>query len=145
REVSNANVLGNHVRRAPGCEAEVAGAYNSVFTSQRPTGRRTAMIIDPPRREDSSADAGSEKEAGNATRIRAGPDAKHRGLQGQVAGLRKWDVWTAVAQTRGDAPVLSDQQCESRRRSRGPKPGRTGHGRRSAPVSWWFYRHLYPR
>jgi hypothetical protein len=42
------SVFGNHVRDAPGSEADVSGAYNAVFTSQRPTGRRTGMIIDPP-------------------------------------------------------------------------------------------------
>src|SRR2546422_4464000 len=48
RERAQGSVFGNHVRAAPGSEADVAGAYNSVFTSQRPTGRRTSMIIDPP-------------------------------------------------------------------------------------------------
>lgn len=48
RERAQGSVFGNHVRAAPGSEADVNGAYNSVFTSQRPTGRRTAMIIDPP-------------------------------------------------------------------------------------------------
>jgi hypothetical protein len=42
------SVFGNHLRAEPGSEADVAGAYNAVFTSQRPTGRRTGMIIDPP-------------------------------------------------------------------------------------------------
>ena len=42
------SVFGNHVRAERGSEADVAGAYNAVFTSQRPTGRRTGMIIDPP-------------------------------------------------------------------------------------------------
>ena len=41
------SLFGNHLRAEPGSEADVAGAYSSVFTSQRPTGRRTAMIIDP--------------------------------------------------------------------------------------------------
>ena len=36
-------------RVAPrGTESDVTGAYNSVFTSQRPSGRRTSLIIDPP-------------------------------------------------------------------------------------------------
>jgi hypothetical protein len=48
RERAEGSVFGNHVRSAPGSEADVAGAYNSVFTSQRPTGRRTSMIVDPP-------------------------------------------------------------------------------------------------
>ena len=48
RARSETSVFGNHLRAEPGSEADVAGAYNSVFTSQRPTGRRTAMIIDPP-------------------------------------------------------------------------------------------------
>lgn len=36
------SVFGNHVRAERGTEADVAGAYNAVFTSQRPTGRRPA-------------------------------------------------------------------------------------------------------
>ena len=36
-------------RAAKGTENDVAGAYDSrVFTSRRPTGRRTSLIIDPP-------------------------------------------------------------------------------------------------
>ncbi|MBI3049786.1 MAG: hypothetical protein HYY76_15885 [Acidobacteria bacterium] len=36
-------------RIAPrGTEADVSGAYNPVFTSVRPTGRRTSLVIDPP-------------------------------------------------------------------------------------------------
>jgi hypothetical protein len=31
-----------------GTEADVSGAYNSVFTSQRHVGRRTSLIVDPP-------------------------------------------------------------------------------------------------
>ena len=41
------SVFGNHLREQQGTEADVAGAYNAVYTSQRPTGRRTGMIIDP--------------------------------------------------------------------------------------------------
>jgi hypothetical protein len=36
-------------RTAPaGTEKDVAGAYNSVFTSQKHTSRRTSLIVDPP-------------------------------------------------------------------------------------------------
>ena len=42
------SVFGNHLRAEPGSEADVAGAYNEVYTSLRPTSRRTGMIIDPP-------------------------------------------------------------------------------------------------
>jgi len=48
RERAGGSVFGNHVRAERGSEADVAGAYNAVFTSQRPTGRRTGMVIDPP-------------------------------------------------------------------------------------------------
>jgi len=48
RQRSEFSVFGNHLRAEPGSEADVAGAYNAVYTSQRPTGRRTGMIIDPP-------------------------------------------------------------------------------------------------
>src|SRR3954463_12341786 len=35
-------------RGEPGTEVDVAGAYNSVFTTRKHTGRRTSMIVDPP-------------------------------------------------------------------------------------------------
>jgi hypothetical protein len=35
-------------RGEPGTEVDVAGAYNSVFTSRKHTGRRTSMVVDPP-------------------------------------------------------------------------------------------------
>ena len=39
---------GNETRSVKGTEQDVAGAYNVVFTSRRPTGRRTSLIVDPP-------------------------------------------------------------------------------------------------
>ena len=41
------SVFGNHARDVRGTEGDVSGAYNAVYTSQRPTSRRTAMITDP--------------------------------------------------------------------------------------------------
>ena len=48
RDRAGKSVFGNGVRQERGSEADVAGAYNSVFTSQRRTGRRTSMVTDPP-------------------------------------------------------------------------------------------------
>src|SRR5471032_2839000 len=38
--------LGRDARARPGSEADVAGAYNAVFQSNRPTGRQTSLIVD---------------------------------------------------------------------------------------------------
>ena len=35
-------------RQAGGTERDVAGAYNAVFMSMKPTGRRTSLVVDPP-------------------------------------------------------------------------------------------------
>jgi hypothetical protein len=43
-----AALLRREVRVERGTEKDVAGAYNSVFTSVRHTGRRTSLIVDPP-------------------------------------------------------------------------------------------------
>ena len=43
-----AGIPGNETRSVRGTEQDVAGAYNVVFTSRRPTGRRTSLIVDPP-------------------------------------------------------------------------------------------------
>ncbi len=39
---------GRDRRAQPRSERDVAGAYNAVFESMRPTGRRTSLIVDPP-------------------------------------------------------------------------------------------------
>ena len=35
-------------RQEKGTERDVAGAYNAVFMSVKPTGRRTSLVVDPP-------------------------------------------------------------------------------------------------
>jgi hypothetical protein len=39
---------GNETRAVRGTEQDIAGAYNVVYTSRKPTGKRTSLIIDPP-------------------------------------------------------------------------------------------------
>jgi len=43
-----AGLLRREVRVERGTEKDVAGAYNAVFQSIKPTGRRTSLIVDPP-------------------------------------------------------------------------------------------------
>ena len=43
-----AGLLRRDQRVERGSERDVAGAYNAVFQSIRPTGRRTSLIVDPP-------------------------------------------------------------------------------------------------
>ena len=39
--------IGRNRRVERGSQQDVAGAYNAVFTSAKPTGRRTSMVVDP--------------------------------------------------------------------------------------------------
>jgi hypothetical protein len=41
-------LLGRDRRGQSGTERDVAGAYNAVFESVKPTGRRTSLVVDPP-------------------------------------------------------------------------------------------------
>ena len=41
-------MLGRDRRGQPGSERDVAGAYNAVFESVKPTGTRTSLVVDPP-------------------------------------------------------------------------------------------------
>ena len=43
-----AGLLRRDARVKRGTERDVAGAYNAVFQSVRPTGKRTSLIVDPP-------------------------------------------------------------------------------------------------
>jgi hypothetical protein len=38
---------GRNVRKESGTRNDVAGAYNAVFTSAKPTGRRTSLVVEP--------------------------------------------------------------------------------------------------
>jgi hypothetical protein len=38
---------GRNVRKEAGTRNDVAGAYNAVFTSAKPTGRRTSLVVEP--------------------------------------------------------------------------------------------------
>jgi len=40
--------VGRNRRVERGSQQDVAGAYNAVFTSAKPTGRRTSLVVDPP-------------------------------------------------------------------------------------------------
>jgi hypothetical protein len=40
--------VGRNQRAEVGSRQDVAGAYNAVFTSAKPTGRRTSLVVDPP-------------------------------------------------------------------------------------------------
>jgi len=43
-----AAILRRDQRLERGSERDVAGAYNAVFQSVRPTGKRTSLVVDPP-------------------------------------------------------------------------------------------------
>ena len=47
-DVQRAGLVGRNRRVERGTELDVAGAYNSVFLSYKPTDRRTSLIVDPP-------------------------------------------------------------------------------------------------
>jgi hypothetical protein len=47
QDEARARVAGRDKRSEVGTERDVAGAYNAVFTSIRPAGERTSLIVDP--------------------------------------------------------------------------------------------------
>jgi hypothetical protein len=47
QDEARTKVIGRNKRSETGTEKDVAGAYNAVFTSIRPAGERTSLIVDP--------------------------------------------------------------------------------------------------
>ena len=45
---ARAGNVGRNLRAEVGTRQDVAGAYNAVFTSAKPAGRRTSLVVDPP-------------------------------------------------------------------------------------------------
>jgi hypothetical protein len=48
QDAVRAGNAGRNQRAEVGTRQDVAGAYNAVFTSAKPTGRRTSLVVDPP-------------------------------------------------------------------------------------------------
>jgi hypothetical protein len=48
QDEQRAGGVGRNRRHETGTVNDVAGAYNAVFTSAKPTGRRTSLVVDPP-------------------------------------------------------------------------------------------------
>ena len=82
----------------------MAGAYNAVFTSQRPTGRRTGMVIDPP---DGRVPPMTLEARARQAEIREydGPDAEHHGVPGRPARVPGRRVRTALAPARSATSI----------------------------------------
>ena len=52
---------GRDVRAEVGSRQDVAGAYNAVYTSIKPTGRRTSLVVDPPNGRIPALTAGAQE------------------------------------------------------------------------------------
>ena len=48
RDARNSGDVGRNQRFEKGSVQDVAGAYNAVFNSVKPTGRRTSLVVEPP-------------------------------------------------------------------------------------------------
>ena len=48
RDVARTGNIGRNRRVERGSQQDVAGAYNAVFTSAKPAGPRTSLVVDPP-------------------------------------------------------------------------------------------------
>jgi hypothetical protein len=57
-------MLGRDRRGRVGSERDVAGAYNAVFESVKPTGRRTSLVVDPPDGKIPATTAEAQKRVG---------------------------------------------------------------------------------
>ena len=69
--------------RGVGSRQDVAGAYNAVFTSAKPTGRRTSLVVDPPNGRIPALDAAGPGAEPARPGVPPGPPSEHRHLQEQ--------------------------------------------------------------
>jgi hypothetical protein len=80
-----AGFIGRDRRSERGTEADVAGAYNAVFTPLKPTGPRTSRIVD--QRPPSAADRRGPEARRRRARISRCPAAIDRYVQEPRAGM----------------------------------------------------------
>jgi len=65
RDLARTGSVGRNRRVSRGSQQDVAGAYNAVYTSAKPAGPRTSLVVDPP---DGRVPAAT-KEAGQASQV----------------------------------------------------------------------------
>ena len=61
QDAERAGNTGRNQRAEVGTRQDVAGAYNAVFTSVKPTGRRTSLVVDPPNGRIPALTAGAQE------------------------------------------------------------------------------------
>ena len=107
---------GRNLRAEVGSRQDVAGAYNAVFTSAKPTGRRTSLVVDPPNGRIPALTAQRSGAEPARSRVPPGPASEHRYLQEQDDRLQRLAVRAAIAAPIRSAPVLQHAAHEPPRR-----------------------------
>ena len=79
---------GRERRSVRGTEADVAGAYNAVFTPMKRTGTRTSRIVDPPNGRLPATDGGSAETCRRRAGLSGRLAAIDRNLQKQGGGVQ---------------------------------------------------------
>ena len=104
RDARNSGDVGRNQRFEKGSVQDVAGAYNAVFNSVRPTGRRTSLVVDPPN--------GRVPALTPATQERNRIDQEFRLALLQLDADLLAQIDRQVGLRRGDGLVLADKAAE---------------------------------
>ena len=107
------SLIGRDQRAERGTEADVAGAYNALFTPLKRTGTRTSRIVDPPNGRLPPPTAEAQKIAAAEREFRVAV-AGDRDVQKQGAGMRRRQVRSdALATIRRASASLQHHGHES--------------------------------
>ena len=125
---------GRNIRGPRGSAQDASGAYNAVFSSAKPAGPRTSLVVDPPNGADPGPDAGGAAGRGNPARLAGDADAEHADLRATGARLRGRAIRAGVPAPVRRPAFLQHVADEPPRRTRRSEPWRSVHaGRHAGP------------
>ena len=118
---------GRNQRAEVGSRQDVAGAYNAVFTSAKPTGRRTSLVVDPPNGRIPALTARAQELNRRDREFRLALLQNTDTCKNKMTACTGWQVRAAIAALVRSAPVLQHAAHEPPRRPRGSEHGRSLH------------------
>ena len=115
-------------RRGPrGSPQDVSGAYNAVYTSVKPAGPRTSLVVDPPNGRIPAPDARGPAGGRDPARVARHAHEEHPDLRARCTRLRRRAIRSPIAAPVRCPALLQHAAHEPPRRPGGSELGRSVH------------------
>jgi hypothetical protein len=107
QDAARSGSAGRNERAQTGSQADVAGAYNAVFTSAKRAGRRTSLVVDPPNGRIPALTPAAQEDIDVRRRFRMALLQNTETCKNEQAGCNGWEYGPPAAERDQVAPFYN--------------------------------------